>query len=90
MCLYGDDEKLIRLAAIELGLTLTAFVRLAIELYLQTLAMVKRSPRIVTNEKLKWEGIRFSEVIQIFAVNGGGWPFSRTLSCIRYEIDSYW
>lgn len=90
MCLYGDDEKIIRLAAMELGLTLTAFVRLAIELYLDTLAMVKRSQRPVTDEDLTMEGIRFTETLQIFATNSGGWPFLRELSCIRFDIDSYW
>jgi hypothetical protein len=90
MCLYGEDEKLIRLAAMELGLTLTAFVRLAIELYLDALAMEKRSQQLVTNTDLTWEGIRFTETIQIFATNGGGWPFSRDLSCMRFDIDGYW
>src|SRR5262249_21209778 len=80
MCLYGDDEKLIRLAAMELDLTMTAFVRLAIELYLPMLVMEKRSQRIVTNAELTWEGIRLIENIQIFAVNGGSRPFSRSLS----------
>jgi hypothetical protein len=90
MCLYGDDEKLIRLAAMELGLTLTAFVRLALELYLDVLAMEKRSQQLVTNTNLTWEGIRFTETIQIFATNGGGWPFSRDLSRMRFDIDGYW
>jgi hypothetical protein len=90
ICLYGEDEKLIRLAAIELGLTLSAFIRLALELYLDALAMEKRSQRPVTDNDLTWEGIRFTETIQIFATNGGGWPFSRDLSCMRFDIDGYW
>jgi hypothetical protein len=90
MCLYGEDEKLIRLAAMELGLTMTAFVRLALELYLDALAMVKRNQRPITNDDLTWEGIRLTETIQIFAANGGGWPFSRDLSCMRFDIDTYW
>jgi hypothetical protein len=90
MCLYGDDEKIIRLAAIELGLTITGFVRLAIELYLQTLVMEKRSQRLVTNNSLTWEGIRFIQEIQIFAVNGGSRPFYRNLTCLAFDPDSYW
>jgi hypothetical protein len=90
ICLYGEDEKLIRLAAMELDLTLTAFVRLALELYLDALAMEKRSQRPVTDDDLTWEGIRFTETVQIFAVNGGGWPFLRELSCMRFDIDTYW
>ncbi len=90
MCLYGDDEKIIRLAAIELSLTLTAFIRLAIELYLPALAMENHGRRFISDSDLTWEGIRFIEEIQIFAVNGGSRPFYRTLSCMRFETDSYW
>lgn len=90
MCLYGEDEKIIRLAAMDLGVTMTAFVRLAIELYLETLAMEKQGTRYITNTQLTWEGIRFTECVQIFAENGGGWPFTRNLSCIRFDLDSYW
>jgi hypothetical protein len=90
MCLYGEDEKLIRLAAIELGLTLTAFVRLAIELYLRTLAMEKHSKNFVSGQDLKWEGIRLTQEIQIFAANVGGWPLLRDLSCIPFDMESYW
>jgi hypothetical protein len=39
MCLYGDDEKLIRVAAMDLGITMSAFIRLALELYLYLLAI---------------------------------------------------
>jgi len=90
MCLYGDDEKLIRLAAMDLGLTLSAFIRLAIELYLESLAMGYRNYRPITNTQLTWEGIRFTEQIQIFATNGGPWPFSRDVACHRFAIESYW
>ncbi len=90
MCLYGEDEKIIRLAAMDLGLTMTAFVRMALELYLHTLAMEKRSRRQVTNLQLTHEGIRFIEFVQIFAENGGGWPAMRNLSCLHFDIDSYW
>jgi hypothetical protein len=90
MCLYGDDEKIIRLAAMDLGLTITAFVRLAIELYLQTLVMEKRSTRLVSNAHLTLEGIRFIENIQIFAVNSGSRPFYRNLNCECFTCESYW
>ncbi|GAB4427146.1 MAG: hypothetical protein OHK0011_08960 [Turneriella sp.] len=90
LCLYGDDEKLIRLAAMDLGITMSAFVRIAIEMYLPTLAMEKRSRHFVTNATLTAEGIRFIESIQIFAENGGPWPFFRTLTCLPFAIESYW
>lgn len=90
LCLYGDDEKLIRLAAMDLGVTLTMFVRLAIEMFLDALAMEKRSRRFVTRHRLKWEAIRFLEEIQISADNAGGFPHLRTLNCLRYAFESYW
>lgn len=90
MCLYGEDEKIVRLAAMELGLTITAFVRLAIELYLGTLAMEKQSRRLVTDAQLTCEGIRLIETVQIFAVNAGTRPFYRNLSCHYFDINSYW
>ena len=90
MCLYGDDEKLIRIAAMDLGMTMTAFARLAIEMYLGSLAMENHSRTRVSDRDLTCEGIRFIEEIQIFAQNGGPWPFSRHLSCIRYDLSSYW
>ncbi|GAB4436799.1 MAG: hypothetical protein OHK0011_19890 [Turneriella sp.] len=90
MCLYGDDEKIIRLAAMDLGLTMTAFARLAIELYLPLLAMEKQSRRSLSDQDLTAEGIRFSETIQIFADNAGPYPLLRTLHCTSYPLESYW
>jgi hypothetical protein len=90
LCLYGEDEKLIRLAALELGLTLTTFVRLALALYLENLAMEKRSHRFVTGERLKWEAIRFIEKIHIFATDREGYPLLRDLTCIGFALASYW
>lgn len=90
MCLYGDDEKLIRLAALDLGITISAFIRIAIELYLQTLAMGNHGKRFITNEQLTHEGIRFTQEVQIYAENTGPWPFARNLHCIRFEFGSYW
>lgn len=90
MCLYGEDEKIIRLAAMELGLTISAFVRLALELYLPCLAMEKHSQMRVSDAELTWEGIRIIENVQIFAVNGGSRPFYRNLSCTHFDPSGYW
>jgi hypothetical protein len=90
LCLYGEDEKLIRLAALDLGITLTAFVRLALALYLENLAMEKRSHRFVTDERLKWEAIRFIEKIHIFATDHSGYPLLRDMTCIGFALATYW
>jgi len=90
LCLYGEDEKLIRVAAMDLGLTVAGFIRLALELYLDALAMEKHSNPIVTNEALTWEAIRLIEEIQIFAENTAIWPAQRLLNCFRFAFESYW
>ena len=76
--------------ALSLGLTITAFVRLAIELYLSRLVMEKHSQYVVTDTDLTWEGVRITEYIQIFATNAGSRPFYRHLSCEYFPVDSYW
>jgi hypothetical protein len=47
LCLYGDDEKLLRLAAMQLGITVSQFIRLALVWFL---------PKI-ENSIVKWEHI---------------------------------
>jgi hypothetical protein len=74
----------------DLGLTVAGFIRLALELYLDALAMEKHSNPIVTNEALTWEGIRLIEEIQIFAENTAIWPAQRLLNCFRFAFESYW
>jgi hypothetical protein len=90
LCLYGEDEKLVRLAALDLGLTLTAFVRLALARYLGVLAMEKHSRRYVTDDRLKWEAIRFTEKTHIFATNNAGYPLLRDMTCVGFALASYW
>jgi hypothetical protein len=90
MCLYGDDEKLIRVAAMDLGVTLSAFVRLALELYLYLLAMEKQSRLHVSDTDLTESAIRLVQTITIFADQAGPFPAFRELHCWHWELDSYW
>lgn len=90
MCLYGDDEKLVRVAAMDLGITMTAFARIALALYLGLIAMENRSYRFVPTPKIRALGIRFTEEIQIAAQNTSEFPLFRTLQCHHFSLDSYW
>ncbi|AFM14764.1 hypothetical protein Turpa_4131 [Turneriella parva DSM 21527] len=47
ICLYGEDVVLLRLAAMRLNMTVSAFIRLALWLYLPRLAMENRSKRFI-------------------------------------------
>jgi hypothetical protein len=90
MCLYGDDEKLIRVAAMDLGITMSAFVRLALELYLYLLAMEKHSRWYVTDAHLVENSIRLVQHMTIFAAKAGSFPFLHELDSWHWELDSYW
>jgi hypothetical protein len=90
MCLYGDDEKLIRVAAMDLGITLSAFVRLALELYLNFLAMEKHSKWYVTDAHLVENSIRLVEQMTIFASKAGPFPLLHELHSWHWELESYW
>ena len=36
LCLYGEDEKLLRISAMELGITVSAFIRICLDQFLET------------------------------------------------------
>jgi hypothetical protein len=48
VCLYGEDVVLLRLAAMRLNMTVSAFIRLALWLYLPRLAMENHSKRFIS------------------------------------------
>lgn len=58
VCFYGEDLKLVRIMALELGLTVSAFIRLALRMYLRLLAMEKHSKRYVDDQQLFWRAIK--------------------------------
>jgi len=90
LCLYGDDEKLIRVAAMDLGITMSAFIRLALQLYLHLLAMEKHSKWYVTDAHLVENSIRLVEQMTIFAAKAGPFPLLHELHSWHWELESYW
>ena len=90
LCLYGDDEKLIRVAAMDLGITLSAFVRLALELYLHLLAMEKHGRWYVTDAHLVENAIRLVQHMTILASKAAPFPALHELHSWRWELESYW
>ncbi len=90
MCLYGEDEMLIRLAAMRLRITMSAFIRLALELFLERLAMEKQSSRFITNENLKWQSIRFIEKVVTHTQNLFARPDTHRFSWLNFAACTYW
>ena len=77
LCLYGEDVKLIRLAAMTLGISVTAFVRLCLWLYLPRIAMEIHSKRSVSEIELFLLGTKRWLSIPFQALNRYGIPHLR-------------
>ncbi len=58
VCLYGEDVQMIRLAAMQLGVTVSCLVRLALRLFLTHFAMEKHNKRQPSDAALFWCGIK--------------------------------
>lgn len=57
VCFYGEDIRLVRLAAMNLGISVSAFVRLALFLFLPRLALEIHSRKSVSPTELFFLGI---------------------------------
>ncbi len=74
LCLYGEDVVQLRLAAMQLRITVSALVRLALKLYLPRLAMEIHSRKYVSDEKLFWHGTKFWQKIHFRALHHNRQP----------------
>jgi len=90
ICLYGEDVKLLRLAAMRLNLTVSAFIRLALWLYLPRLAMEKRSKRFVTREALFLLGTKRWMLIPYAALNHDHRPALRRFAFASFPPWYWW
>ncbi|MDH5716456.1 MAG: hypothetical protein OEZ22_02325 [Spirochaetia bacterium] len=61
LCLYGDDEFLLRNSALILGITVSQLIRIALELFLNRVLNGKTS-----DKNLFWRGIKLFAQIKIF------------------------
>ena len=77
LCLYGEDVKLLRFAAWTLGISVSAFVRLCLWLYLPRIAMETHSKRRVTAAELFLLGTKRWLCIPMQALNHFGIPHLR-------------
>ena len=74
VCLYGEDVVLLKLAAIRLGITVSALIRLALVLYLPCLAMENHSKEIVDEQELFLRGIKRWMRIELTELHAFGQP----------------
>jgi hypothetical protein len=90
VCLYGDDEVLIRIAAMRLGITVSALIRLALWLYLPRIAMEKHSSKSVSDYAFFWRGIKRWAHIRCNAINTLGIPTLRTFTFSNFAPHAWW
>lgn len=90
LCLYGEDAKLIRLASLELKITVSAFIRLALRFYLRYFAMEKHSRRYPTDAILFWKAIKRWIAITLYATNEFSLPDTRRYIYQSFPPDYRW
>lgn len=84
VCFYGEDIKLIKLAAMALNISVSEFIRIALWLYLPRLVMDSHNRKYVSDAELFWLGIKRWLCIPLGALNNARQPTLR-----RYLFSSF-
>jgi len=90
VCLYGEDARLLRLAAIQLGISVAALFRIALKLYLRRLDMDIHSQRYVSDACLFWRGIKRWIAIPLTATNNLTLPTQRSFTFQSFPPEQRW
>ncbi len=93
VCFYGEDVLLVRMAAMRLGITVSAFIRLALKLYLRHFAAEfhSKQPRVqITREMIFWRGIKRWISIAVTAVNEFSIPSVRNYTFLSFPPEERW
>lgn len=90
VCFYGQDIILVRMAALRLGITVSGFIRLALELYLPRLELEIHSQKGVSAEALFWLGIKRWLCIPLTAINTLGLPTMRRFLFSGFPPETWW
>ncbi len=90
VCLYGEDVLLLRMAALRLGLTVSAFLRLALHIYLPKLAAKSHGKKQISATELFWRGIKRWKQISLTALNHGPIPAIRQFTFSSFMPWEWW
>ncbi|HRP69846.1 MAG TPA: hypothetical protein PLY93_09980, partial [Turneriella sp.] len=71
-------------------ITLSALIRLALELFMNRIALERQSYRFVTDEQLKWQAIRFVEKYTSYAQNIASRPHTHRFQWLNFATTTYW
>ena len=90
VCFYGEDIKLVRLAAMTLGISVSAFVRLALFLFLPRLALEIHSRKSVSPKELFYLGIKRWQHVHHAALNYFHIPHLRRFAFSNFFPWQWW
>ncbi len=90
VCFYGEDIKLVRIAALNLGINVSAFVRLALYLFLPRLALDNHSRRSVSARELLYLGIKRWQHVHHAALNNYNIPLYRRFTFSNFFPWQWW
>lgn len=85
LCLYGDDEMLIRLAALRLGVTVSHLIRISLYWFLP-----KIESRQVTWPQIFYHGTKICRFIDTTRTNMLQMPFYETLFYGKWPQEKWW
>ncbi len=72
VCFYGEDVRILRLAAMQLGVTVSCLIRVALHIYLRHFDMEKHNHRNPTDVALFWRGIKRAVNLLLYPENTYG------------------
>lgn len=90
VCLYGEDVLMLRLAALRLALTVSAFLRLALQLFLPRFDADTDNRRCISALELFWRGIKRWKQIPLAALNHSGMPAIRRFAFSSFMPWEWW
>ncbi len=90
VCFYGEDIRLVRLAALEMGISVSMFIRLAVSLFLPRLEMEIHSSKAVTAYELFWRGIKRWLRVELIKINNLGLPTYRHFTFSSFPPGNWW
>ncbi len=85
LCLYGEDERILRTMAIKTGLTVSMIIRIALARYLGQL-----SRRIIPEWRFFWFGIKLCQFYRIFQSYKNGLVVMEFHNLKPFNPDDYW
>lgn len=90
VCLYGEDVKWLKIAAMALGVSVSELIRIALWLYLPLVAMDTHSKKHVSARELFWRGIKHWLCIHLKPLNLFRAPAIRQYTFASFLPQHWW